>query len=402
MNTLFIIGLLIIGGFIGGRVSNRLKLPSVVGYLIAGLIVGPSFLNIVNPDLLHGLEIFNDIALSIVAFMIGSQLRSGTLKKMGGGIITIIFTESIGAFLVVFLGVYVLTRDLPIALIFGAMAPASAPAGTAVVLQEYRAKGPLTNALYTVVGLDDALAIVIYAFAIVLAKLTLSNTSFSATQILLRPLIEIIGAIVLGGVMGVLSGFVIRRLRTRKEVLALSLAAVIICAGLSNILHFSLILANLTLGVVFVNLFERTNDQSTESLDFISLPIYIIFFVIAGAHLQISVLPAMGVLGLVYIFCRVLGLMGGAFIGATISKAEAVIRKYLGLGILSQAGVAIGLALMTAKEFSSHGEIGEYIVLLVINTIAATTIIFEIIGPISTKIAVQRAHEIGERESHNE
>jgi Kef-type K+ transport system membrane component KefB len=169
----------------------------------------------------------------------------------------------------------------------------------------------------------------------------------------------------------------------------------------SNVFHFSLILANLTLGVVFVNLFEMTNNQSTESLDFITLPVYIIFFVIAGAHLQISLLPAMGLIGLVYILCRILGLMGGAFIGATISKAESVVRKYLGLGILSQAGVAIGLALMTAKEFSLHGEIGEYVVLLVINTIAATTIIFEIIGPITTKIAIQRAHEIGNKESRD-
>jgi Kef-type K+ transport system membrane component KefB len=401
MDILFIVGILIIIGFIGGRASNRLKLPGVVGYLIAGLIVGPSFLKIVDMKMLDSLGIFNDVALAIVAFMIGSQLKASTLKKMGGGIITIIFTESFGAFFVVFLGVYLLTHNLTIALIFGAMAPASAPAGTAVVLQEYHAKGPLTNALYTVVGLDDALAIVIYAFAIVLAKLSFSNSSFSVGQVLLRPAIEIIGALVLGGVMGAGFGFVIRLLRTRKEILALSLAAVAVCAGLSNVFHFSLILANLTLGVVFVNLFEMTNNQSTESLDFITLPVYIIFFVIAGAHLQISLLPAMGLIGLVYILCRILGLMGGAFIGATISKAESVVRKYLGLGILSQAGVAIGLALMTAKEFSLHGEIGEYVVLLVINTIAATTIIFEIIGPITTKIAIQRAHEIGNKESRD-
>jgi Kef-type K+ transport system membrane component KefB len=398
LNTLFLIGLLIVIGFLGGRASNRLKFPGVVGYLLAGLIIGPSFLNILNPEMLDNLGIFNDITLAIVAFMIGSQMRINTLKEMGKGLITIIFSESFGAFLLVFMGVFLLTHKLYIALIFGAMAPASAPAGTAVVLQEYRAKGPLTNALYAVVGLDDGLAIIIYAFAIALAKISISGASYSFAQILVRPALEIVGAIVLGGLLGIGFGFFMRIIRNRKEVLALSLAAVIICAGLASMLHVSLILANLTLGVVFVNLFLMANTQSTESLDFISLPVYIIFFVIAGAHLQISMLPAMGILGIVYIICRSTGLMGGAYIGATISKSAAVIRNYLGLGILSQAGVAIGLAIMVTKDFSPHGELGADIGLLVVNTIAATTIIFEIIGPITTKIAIQKANEIGNRE----
>ncbi len=395
MDILFFVGLLIICGFVVGRASNRLKFPAVVGYLIAGLFLGPSFLNVVNTDLLDNLGIFNDVALAIVAFMIGSQMRISTLRKMGKGIITIIFAESICAFLLVFAGVYLLTHRLHIALIFGAMAPASAPAGTVVVLQEYKAKGPLTNALYTVVGLDDGLAIIIYAFAAALAKLSLTGSSDSLIQILQRPVIEILGAIVLGTVLGAGFGFFMRMLRNRKEIFAFSLTAVVICAGLANSFRFSLILANLTLGMVFVNLYLLTNRRSTESLDFISLPIYIIFFVIAGAHLQIHLLGVMGMLGLIYIICRSCGLIGGAYIGATISKAESVIRKYLGFGILSQAGVAIGLALMVTREFSALGQSGKDLALLVINTIAATTIIFEIIGPVATKFAIRKAGEIG-------
>lgn len=395
MYILFFVGLLVICGFIGGRATNRLKFPAVVGYLLAGLILGPSFLNIASLDLLDDLGIFNDVTLAIVAFMIGSQMRLRTLRQMGKGIITIIFSESFGAFLLVFMGVYILTHKLYLALIFGAMAPASAPAGTVVVLQEYKAKGPLTNALYAVVGLDDGLAIVIYAFAAALAKLSLTGSSGSILYILRRPTIEILGAVVLGGALGAGFGFIMRMLYSRKEIFAFSLAAVLICAGLANYFHVSLILANLTLGIVFVNLYLLTNRRSTESLDFISLPIYIIFFVIAGAHLQISLLPAMGVLGIIYILCRSVGLVGGAFVGATVSKADTVIRKYLGLGILSQAGVAIGLAIMAAREFSMLGETGRDIALFTINTIAATTIIFEIIGPIATKFAIQKANEIG-------
>jgi Kef-type K+ transport system membrane component KefB len=396
MGILFFVGLAIIFGFIGGKFSNRLKFPAVVGYLLVGLIIGPSFFNILNLKLLENLGIFNDLALAIVAFVIGSELRVNTLQRMGKSIITIIFSESFGAFMLVAFGVYLLTHKLYMALIFGAMAPASAPAGTAVVLQEYRAKGPLTDALYAVVGLDDGLAIMIYAFAASLARLLLTKETFSFIEILKGPLTEIVGAIILGSISGIILGYLIKRLHRENEVLTASLGIILICTGLSEYFHISLILANLTLGMAFTNLFLFSSRRVSDAINRITLPVYIIFFVIAGAHLQIHLLPAMGLLGLTYIGCRVAGLMGGAFFGATVSKAESVIRKYLGLGILSQAGVAIGLAILVTREFSCLGKVGQDLSLTVINTIAATTIIFEIIGPIGTKIAISKAREIRE------
>jgi len=395
MDGLFVIGLMIIFGFVGGKISNFLKFPAVVGYLIAGLLAGPSFLNIFNLELLDSLEILSELALSLVAFLIGSEMRMEVLRKIGKGIITIIFAESFGAFFLVFFGVYLLTHKIHLALIFGAMAPASAPAGTAVVLQEYRARGPLTNTLYAVVGLDDALAIMIYAFAASLAKMSLTGISDTFINIIKGPVFEIAGAIAVGGSIGLLGGFLIDKIRTKKELLALSLAAIFLCSGIANNLHFSLILANLTLGMVFANIFVLANERAVENVNLISLPIYIVFFVIAGAHLQIKLLPAMGGLGLVYIFCRTMGLISGAFFGAIITKADTVIRKYLGLGILSQAGVAIGLALMISRDFAFLGSAGEDLALVVINTIAATTIIFEVLGPLATKFAIAKAGEIG-------
>ncbi len=395
MDILFFVGLMIICGFIGGKISNCLRFPSVVGYLIAGLILGPSFLNIFSLHVLEKMGVFNDLALSLVAFIIGSEMRMSTLRKIGKGIITIIFSESLMAFALVFTGVYFLTHKLYLALIFGAMAPASAPAGTAVVLQEYKAKGPLTNALYAVVGLDDGLAIVIYAFAAALAKMSITGSTESFFQITKGPIIEITGAILLGSAIGFLIGYFTRKIRGKKEVLAISLAAAMICAGLANYLHLSLILANLSLGMVYANLFLFANRRSVEIINFISFPIYTIFFVIAGAHLQISLLPAMGLLGIIYIVCRSCGLIGGAYFGAAVSKADPVIRKYLGLGILSQAGVAIGLAIMATRDFAHLGAAGKDLSIMVINTIAATTIIFEIIGPIATKFAIRKAGEIG-------
>ncbi|MBU0683446.1 MAG: cation:proton antiporter [Candidatus Omnitrophota bacterium] len=395
MDILFFAGLMLACGFIGGKISNRFKFPAVVGYLVMGLFLGPSFLNILNLELLENMGIFNDLALGVVAFIIGSEMRISTLRKIGKGIVTIIFSESFGAFLLVFAGVYFLTHKMYLALIFGAMAPASAPAGTAVVLQEYRAKGPLTNALYAVVGLDDGLAIIIYAFAAALAKVSITGSGESFLNIVKGPTIEILGAVVLGGIFGFILGYIARRIHNKKEILSISLAMVMLCSGVSVFFHVSLILANLSLGMMFANSYLYANRRAVEAVNFVSVPIYTIFFVIAGAHLQISLLPAMGVLGVLYIVCRSLGLIGGAFFGTTITKADPVLRKYLGLGILSQAGVAIGLAIMATRDFSMLGQAGKDLAVLVINTIAATTIVFEIIGPIATKFAIQKAGEIG-------
>ncbi len=395
MDVLFFIGIAIIFGFLIGKIGHRFKLPAVVGYLLAGVVLGPSILKIFSLELLDDIGILSDLALGVVAFMIGSEMRISILRKMGKGLITIIFSESFGAFLLVALGVYFLTHKLYLALIFGAMAPASAPAGTAAVLQEYKAKGPLTNALYAVVGLDDSLAIMIYAFAAPLARLSLTGDTMSFSNVIKGPFLEIFGAVILGGLIGIISGYSIRKLHAKDEVLAVSLGAILICTGLSKYFHVSLILSNLSLGMVFANLFLLADRRAYRAIQSITLPIYIIFFVIAGAHLQLKLLPAIGFLGLVYIVCRTMGLMGGAFFGARVSRSEPVIQKYLGLGILSQAGVAIGLAILVTREFSSLGTAGQDMALLVINTIAATTIVFEILGPIAAKIAITKAGEVG-------
>ncbi len=395
MNPLFFIAIAIIFGFIAGKVVQRIKLPGIVGYLIAGLIFGPSFLNIFTPEMTEKLNVFTGFALSLVAFIIGSEMKITTLKEMGKGIGVITLFESLGAFIIVTAGVYLLTRKLYLALVFGALAPASAPAGTVAVLQEYKAKGRLTNALYAVVGLDDGLAIVIFALAVALSKLLLTGQAISLSALTRGPLLEISGSIILGCLIGTVSGFLMRKLVANESILAVSLGSVLICTGIANYLHFSLILANLSLGMISINLFSAVNQKAYKALQSISLPVYIIFFFIAGAHLQIGLLPSMGLLGLVYLLCRIAGLIGGAFFGATITKQNPIIRKYLGLGILSQAGVAIGLSILAATEFRSMGQQGSDLSLAVVNTIAATTILFEIIGPIGTRFAISKAGEIG-------
>jgi Kef-type K+ transport system membrane component KefB len=333
----------------------------------------------------------------LIGVIIGLEITVGTLRRLGKGIIPIIFFESFGAFLLVFVGIFLLTRNLPLSLVFGSMAPASAPAGTVSVLKEYRAKGPLTKALLVTVGADDALAIMIFVFAASVSKVLVSGEELSVLALVGRPFLEITLAVGIGGAIGWLSGFSLRRLKLDGIIVSVSLGAILICVGLSKTLHFSLILATVIAGAVLVNFFPRVSRRISGNLESFIQPFYVCFFVLAGAHLNLKLLLGLGALGTIYVLCRAAGLMGGARIGASLGKQPAVIKKYLGLGILSQAGVAVGLAYLVVKEFSVLGPGGREIATLIITTIAATTIVFEIIGPICTKIAIKKAGEMGVR-----
>ncbi len=398
MDILFLIGITIFLGFAGGKIFNKLRFPAVVGYIVVGILLGPSLFNIFNIELVDKMGIISDFALGLVAFSIGNELRIGVLKKMGMGIISIILAESFGAFLIVGAGVYFLTHELYIALIFGALAVASAPAGTWIVLREYKARGSLTNTTLAVVGLDDGLAIIIYGFAAGIARVLIEHKDkLSIQNSFFWPLMESGGAIILGVVIGIILIYVMRRIRDRDDYFKLSIAGIMVCAGLANIFHLSVILANLFLGLTMANVFLMTSRKAVESVSKLAPTVYIVFFVLAGAHLQIGLLPKMGFIGLIYIIGRIIGKLSGAYLGATLAKAEEKVRRYLGLAILSQAGVAVGLAILVGRTFGHMGEEGRHLARLAINTIAATTIIFEIIGPLTTKIAITKAGEIGKK-----
>jgi Kef-type K+ transport system membrane component KefB len=404
--TLTLLGIAIIIGFYMGNTARRIRLPSLIGYMILGVIFGPSFFNLLSEPMMEHLSFITEIALGFVAFSIGAELSLLSLKRLGPGIVSIIFAESFAAFFVVTGAIYALTRDLPLSLIFGAMAPASAPAGTVAVIQEYKAKGSLTKALYAVVGFDDGLAIIIFGFAaafaknILIAKGTNHNGSFLPAMLI--PLREIGLSVVVGGIVGFGFCQVVRRLQNSKDILIFIFGAVFITTGLSQRWHLSLILSNMMIGFVLVNTRrEALVHRVMEPLLEIMPLVFILFFCLAGAHLDLSALPALGTLGLVYIIGRSVGLIGGARLGAMIGNIEGKIKKYLGLGILSQAGVAIGLSIIVKHDFALLDaqynipravEIGTK----VLATITATCIFFEIIGPILTKIALKRAGEIPE------
>ncbi len=408
LSALTLLGFLTLVGFHVGFVARWVKLPSLIGYMVLGVLLGPSVLHLVNEETMEKLSFITDIALGFVAFSIGSELSLKSLKRLGSGIISIIFAESLMAFFLVFIFILVIFRDLPLALIFGAMAPASAPAGTVAIIHEYKAKGSLTKALYAVVGFDDGLAIIIFGLAHAIA-LTIIGGSHGGSEIIVK-LLESLGEIGLSFVVGGIAGFVfcqlVRKLQQPRDILIILFGTILLVTGLSIKMHLSLILTNMVVGFVLVNTRrEAFVHRITTPLGDVMPLLFVLFFCMAGAHLNIAMLPKLGLVGVVYIIGRTTGLMLGARLGATIGHVEDKIKKYVGMGILSQAGVAIGLSLIVKQEFdkiaaSMNLELagsGDHIAMIganVLTTVTATCIFFEIIGPILTKIALTKAGEI--------
>ncbi|MCK4575153.1 cation:proton antiporter [candidate division WOR-3 bacterium] len=398
MNFILLIGIIILAGLIGKKLSNRIKLPGVTGYLIVGVLLGQSLLNLINIQFLEASGFITDITLGIVGFIIGNQLAAKKFKKIGKRIPIIVLTESFGAFILVSIAIFLLTRRIDLALLLGAIAPATAPAGTVAVLREYRAKGNLTNSLLAVAGLDDGLCIMIYVFVSAIIRVTLFSVgTVSFYKIFISPLIHILLSLVIGGCAGLLLTLFLKKIRTREETMIIVLGFILLFTGISNLLNISLILVNLSMGIVVANLSHHLSTRLSRILDETVPIVFIVFFVLAGAHLDVRLLPVMGLLGLFYIIFRSAGKIGGASFGAFISKAPKKLKKYLGFGLLSQAGVAIGLSLLVVREFSTYGQTGQELSVIIVTTIAATTVIFEIIGPITAKIAITKAGEVRRR-----
>lgn len=418
--SLMVLGLMTVAGYYAGRLARWMRLPSILGYMLVGLATGPSVIQLLGHADLDGLSFITEIALGLVAFTIGSELSIKALRRQGKGLFPIIGAECIGTFLVVFAAIATLTYateatiNWPLALIFGAIASASAPAGTVAVIQEYKAKGSLTTALYAVVGFDDGLAILIFGFAFGISMTLLPGAADpGVASMIFAPASEIGLSLLLGTVTGFIFSFLVRKLANARDYIILVFGFVLFTCGFSTHLgdllglHLSLILINMVIGFVLVNtrqheLVHRVTDQ----LGGVMPLLFILFFAVAGAHLDLATLPSLGLIGLIYMAGRMVGKYGGARLGATWGGANEKIRRYLGWGLHTQAGVAIGLALIAADGLDHHAarlnaeglaeaaasvtEIGSTI----ITTVTATCIFFEIIGPILAYMALNRAGEI--------
>lgn len=395
MNTLTIIGFALGLGLMASFLIHKLRLPQVIGHIIIGTVLGLSGLNIFNLDNIHDFLPISSIALGMIGFLIGGELRWTRLKKIGRSIVLITAFETIASLVAVFLIVWLITKSLPFALILGALACATAPGGTTTVIQEYKARGRLTSTLFGVVGMDDAFAIILYAFSFNLAKSMLTpDSTFSWASIVHAGIHEIGGALLLGSAMAIIILLTIRLFKNDDAKNVLLLSGLFLCVGIGTHYQFSIILTTLCMGIVIANRKPNQSRHYFTLLSHCTPPIYILFFILVGARLQASVLISLGSVGLAYIIFRTFGKLVGSWLGAVLAKAPTKIANNLGLCLLSQAGVALGLAISTYHELATVSPLANTMGLYILNIITGSTLLFQIIGPILTKFALQRAGDI--------
>ncbi len=398
LNILFLLGLALFGGTIGGRLFQKIRIPQVVGYITIGIIIGVSGLKVVGHDTIKTLEPFTYFALGLIGFMIGGELKKEVLVKYGKQLINILLFEGIAAFLVVSISVGVTGGLLfgnwkfawILGLLLGAIASATAPAATSEVLREYKTRGPLTRTVLGIVALDDALALLLFAIASSIAGSLSGNINNAALKTFIHPLYEIGGAVAIGALGGFVLSKLLKRYAEEKRLLALSIGTVLLVSGLTLAIHVDMLLAAMTLGVIVVNFIPRKSEAIFKVVEEFASPIFVLFFVLVGAKLNIRHMTfPMILLGCTYLVGRTGGKAIGASFGARIANAPKTVQKYLPLCLLSQAGVAIGLSILASNYFP--GEIGSAIVVIV----TATTFILEIAGPAFVKVAVTKAGEVG-------
>ena len=390
-NVILLIGIALTFGFVIGKITHQLRLTSIVGYIVVGILLGPAF-HVVDLSS-YETNLIVSFTLGLIGFTIGGSFTIDFLKRLGKISIVITIIESFVTFLIVTLGIFFFTHNWYIGLLLGSLGPATAPAGTIAALHDCNVRrGTLSKMTTAIVGLDDGIAVIIFVIAIAIVKASFGGgLSFYST--VLMPVIEILGAIALGMVIGFLLAYSAKRTKGRDSILIVSLAGILMCIGIADFFGLSSILACMLLGATFINLVPSVGRTSFELIESVLPPIYIIFFIVAGLKLRPDLMLGVGMIGIIYIGCRIIGKMSGAFIGAKTARAEPVVAKYLGLTLLSQAGVAVGLACMVSGELSTYGDLGQYLGAVAITIIAATTVVFEIIGPIGVRYAVVRAGE---------
>ena len=385
MNTLLLVGITMMAGLIMSRAAKLVKLPNVTAFLVAGLIIGPCVAGIISREQAESMGIISEAALGFIAYSIGGEFKLSYLKKIGKAPLTITFFQGMMTAVCVDVGLILFGVDVPLALLLGAIGLATAPAATLMVVRQYKANGPVTQMLLPVVAMDDALGLMVFSISASVAQAMLGG-AITVSSMILSPLIEIVGSFALGAALGWLLAFGARFFASRGNKLALSIALVLAGVGLCDILNLSSLLVCMMIGAMMVNLSQQ-REVLMEQCDRFTPPLFLLFFVLSGADLDLSVLPSVGLIGIAYLLLRSIGKWGGTYLGAVCVKADKHIRHYLGLTLLPQAGVAIGMAALVSARFPTLAAQVNTIVL-------AGVLVFELIGPVITKIALTKAGEI--------
>jgi Kef-type K+ transport system membrane component KefB/nucleotide-binding universal stress UspA family protein len=392
------IAVLLAAGLAIAKLAQLIRLPSVTGFILAGLLLGSSGLGVVTADLVgHKLDHFTQIALMLIAFGIGEHVELRKLGAVARDVAYISVVQAVAAFLMVAAGTWICTllladpgtgatENIILALLLGAVAVATAPAALLHIVRELNARGPLTATLLAVVAVDDGLAIMIFGMAVSAAH-QLAGGGGSVIHALAAVLWEIGASIVIGVLTGFCIDFVLHKLHERGEMLTAGLALLLLCGEITRLLHLSPLLAGMMAGFTIINRAER-DVRLFRALNFFEPPIYVLFFTLAGVHLDLSALKLAGWIGLVYFVTRIIGKYFGSWLGGWLSGSTPVVRNYLGLALLPQAGVAIGLVFMISSDprLASWSTIITPVVL-------AGVVLSELGGPVLARITIEKAGE---------
>jgi Kef-type K+ transport system membrane component KefB len=396
MNELTALGLILLFALLVGHLVKFIRVPEVTGYLLAGMIVGPSVLGVVTHENLESLHIFSEVGLGLILFSIGAVFEIGRVRAIGRRLVTLTLAESFVAATLVTVGMLILGQPWQIALLLGAIAIETGAASTLMVIRENNSAGPFTEALTGVIGLNNLFALVAFSLvALALDMSALAHTNAVTIEGVARavfPLVwQLVGSTALGFLVGLLLASWASQVVESGETLILLIGCVLLTVGVATVLDLSPLVASLAVGATMANLSGKSR-RLFEALSRTDPPLYVIFFVLAGADLDLALLPSLGMLGIVYVLCRAVGKLAGARYAARRTEFPASVQRLLGMSLFAQAGLAVGLVIVTRQRFP---DIAPTVTTVVLGAV----IVFEIAGPLAAKFALDRCGESRPHES---
>ncbi|MFA5692665.1 MAG: cation:proton antiporter [Acholeplasmataceae bacterium] len=378
------IAIMLFASFLMTRLTKLAKLPNVTAYIFTGVIIGPYVLNLIKPDLIDGMDFLTDIALAFIAFGVGRFLRLEALKRGGKKILIITLFESMLASVLVFLGMYfIFGLNLEFSLLLAAIASATAPASTMMTIRQTRAKGHFVETILQVVSLDDAISLILFSVSIAIMTASHSEGAINFWHIAM-PILLNLAVVVAGFISGYILHLLITTKRTTDNKLIIAIATIMLFTGVAATLGISPLLGGMAMGMAYINF---SNDEGLfKQLDYFSPPILSLFYVLSGMRLDLTILLGLVGAGVAYFLIRIIGKYAGASLGSYLAKSTPENIKYLGLALIPQAGVSIGLAALGSRTLIEYGLVNEAALLTTI--IIASGILYEIFGPVSAKLSL--------------
>lgn len=384
--TLLSLGIILLAGFLSTRVTKKLRLPQVSGYILTGILIGPHLMGVIPAAVVNRMGFVSDIALAFIAFGVGRFFKKETLRQTGRAVLLITCLEALLAGVLVFCALYfAMGVEWDLALLLGAIATATAPASTVMTIHQYHAKGRFVDLLLQIVALDDVVCLLVFSgvSAVVTAAGEGGAISFAGVAL---PILYNLGAIILGAVFAVILWKILPPSRSQDNRLILALAMLLCLTGICAIFSVSPLLSCMVFGAVYIN---RTQDERLfEQISAFTPPVMSLFFVVSGMRLDLSILPAFGLVGVVYFLVRIAGKYAGAYLGCRMTGQDEKTCRWLGGALVPQAGVAIGLASLAARMLPE--QIGN----LLLTIILASSVLYELVGPVCAKISLVRSGAI--------